>query len=408
MGACPRTTYCHVLGDDVNDYEALKADLKKMFILLKSEMSLHAVLSPESATWRTSRRFCYQSPRGGREGPKYQTVLMAVLEKEPTTMDEARRITLKTILIEEASYSMDFRNNYPYDRRMEELTAALNCPLTLTGDSCVEGATKPSLSEDTYQRKHQATIEARLEKLEECCMRPVGNRTTRERLQPLRFLDGSSRKADDPLALATDVVIDDTPIIQGKIRGFSIQFFFHSEAAISTISKELDINDQDDIGLTNLLMTYDDRQEGRGLNAREAVSVPVLKTPATIRGRRISRFFGNSGHELHHVGEKSLNMVKPTKLIIWVEIARRHGPHGEMRYGDTIHIAVNVTTTVITTRTREKIAGLLRQYVETTSLSDSDLGRSSVIKHRLRKFVESVKPIKKALSRLPIRQEETE
>ncbi|KRZ82219.1 hypothetical protein T08_14233 [Trichinella sp. T8] len=125
MGACPRTTYCHVLGDDVNDYEALKADLKKMFILLKSEMSLHAVLSPESATWRTSRRFCYQSPRGGREGPKYQTVLMAVLEKEPTTMDEARRITLKTVLIEEASYSMDFRNNYPYDRRMEELTAAL-------------------------------------------------------------------------------------------------------------------------------------------------------------------------------------------------------------------------------------------------------------------------------------------
>ncbi|KRZ81406.1 hypothetical protein T08_10954, partial [Trichinella sp. T8] len=119
-----------------------------------------------------------------------------------------------------------------------------------------------------------------------------------------------------------------------------------------------------------------------------------LKTPATIRGRRISLFFGNSGHELHHVGEKSLNMVKPTKLIIWVEIPRRHGPHGEMRYGDTIHIAVNVTTTVITT----PIAGLLRQYVETTSLSDGDLGRSSVIKHRLRKFVESVKPIKKALS----------
>ncbi|KRY51970.1 hypothetical protein T03_12221 [Trichinella britovi] len=113
------------LGDDVNDYEALKADLKKMFIPLKSEMSLHAVLSSESATWRTSRHFCYQSPRGGREGPKYQTVLMDVLEKEPTTMDEARRITLKTALIEEASYSMDFRNNYPYDRGMEQLTAAL-------------------------------------------------------------------------------------------------------------------------------------------------------------------------------------------------------------------------------------------------------------------------------------------
>ncbi|KRY44111.1 hypothetical protein T03_17484 [Trichinella britovi] len=60
-----------------------------------------------------------------QEVPKYQTVLMAVVEKEPTTMDEARRITWKTILIEEASYSMDFRNKYPYDRRMEELTAAL-------------------------------------------------------------------------------------------------------------------------------------------------------------------------------------------------------------------------------------------------------------------------------------------
>ncbi|KRY25067.1 hypothetical protein T03_7159 [Trichinella britovi] len=60
-----------------------------------------------------------------QEVPKYQTVLMAVVEKEPTTMDEARRITLKTILIEEASYGMDFRNKYPYDRRMEELTAPL-------------------------------------------------------------------------------------------------------------------------------------------------------------------------------------------------------------------------------------------------------------------------------------------
>ncbi|KRY25450.1 hypothetical protein T03_10281, partial [Trichinella britovi] len=42
--------------------------------------------------------------------------LMAVVENESTSKDEARRITLKTILIEEASYSMDFRNNYPYDR----------------------------------------------------------------------------------------------------------------------------------------------------------------------------------------------------------------------------------------------------------------------------------------------------
>ncbi|XP_003369876.1 hypothetical protein Tsp_13214, partial [Trichinella spiralis] len=202
-------------------------------------------------------------------------------------------------------------------------------------------------------QKHPATLEARLEKLEEYCMRPVGNQPTRERLLSLRLLDGSSRKADDPLALATEVVIDDTPITQ-----------------------------------------------------------------ATIRGRRISLFSGNSCCELLYVEEKSLNMVKPTKMVVWVEIARRHGPHGEMRCGGTVHITANVTTTVITMReltatnckddTREKIAGLLRQYVETTSMSDGDLGRSSIRHNRLRKFVESVKPIKKALSRLSIREEETE
>ncbi|KRZ73561.1 hypothetical protein T08_7830 [Trichinella sp. T8] len=72
---------------------------------------------------------------------------------------------------------------------MEELTAALYWLISRLddrqpnrGNSCVEGATKPFLSEDTYQRKHQAMVEARLEKLEECCMRPLGNQTTRERL----------------------------------------------------------------------------------------------------------------------------------------------------------------------------------------------------------------------------------
>ncbi|KRX77034.1 hypothetical protein T06_534 [Trichinella sp. T6] len=147
-------------------------------------------------------------------------------------MNEARRITLRTVLIEEASYSMDFRNTDPYDRRMEELTAALywlisrlddhlpnrlpdtNCEET--GDSCEDSATKPSLTKDIYQRKHQASNEARLEKLDEYCMRPVGNQRTRERPQPLRLLEGSSRNADDPLALATDVVIDAMTIIQGK------------------------------------------------------------------------------------------------------------------------------------------------------------------------------------------------
>ncbi|KRY24843.1 hypothetical protein T03_2761 [Trichinella britovi] len=41
----------------------------------------------------------------------------------------------------------------------------------------------------------------------------------------MRFLDRSLRKADDPLSLATEVVIDDTTITQLKIQGFSIQFF---------------------------------------------------------------------------------------------------------------------------------------------------------------------------------------
>ncbi|KRY26068.1 hypothetical protein T03_3274 [Trichinella britovi] len=116
---------------------------------------------------------------------------------------------------------------------MDELfTAMQNCPLdtVLTVDSCVEGATKPSLSEDIYLRKHQATIEARLEKLEECCMRPLGNQTTRERLQPLRFLHGSSRKADDPLAFAFE----------------KLQF----QPSPNWVWDKLDIYDLDDIEIT--------------------------------------------------------------------------------------------------------------------------------------------------------------
>ncbi|KRY44103.1 hypothetical protein T03_2573 [Trichinella britovi] len=103
-------------------------------------------------------------------------------------MDEARRITLKTILIEEASYGMWL------------------------------------ISRQDDRLPHRA----RLEKLEECCMRPLGNQTTREPLQPLRFLNGSSGRADDPLALATQIVIDDMRITQLKIQGFSIQFLLAS------------------------------------------------------------------------------------------------------------------------------------------------------------------------------------
>ncbi|KAL1238475.1 Adenylosuccinate synthetase [Trichinella spiralis] len=235
---------------------------------------------------------------------------------------------------------------------IRDVISRLDDRLPIGGDGCEESSTKPSLSEDVFQQKHPATLEARLEKLEEYCMRPVGNQPTRERLLSLRLLDGSSRKADDPLALATERLL---------FEPYPKMFW-----------DKLDISDQDD-----------------------------LKTPATIRGRRISLFSGNSCCELLYVEEKSLNMVKPTKMVVWVEIARRHGPHGEMRCGGTVHITANVTTTVITMReltatnckddTREKIAG-----------------RSSIRHNRLRKFVESVKPIKKALSRLSIREEETE
>ncbi|KRZ66659.1 hypothetical protein T08_14940, partial [Trichinella sp. T8] len=45
-----------------------------------------------------------------------------------------------------------------------------------------------------------------LEKLEEYYVRNRGNRTSREHPQPSRRLEGSSRKADHPLASATDVL----------------------------------------------------------------------------------------------------------------------------------------------------------------------------------------------------------
>ncbi|KRX32288.1 hypothetical protein T05_13999, partial [Trichinella murrelli] len=110
---------------------------------------------------------------------------------------------------------MDFDNNSPYDRRMEELTGGLNRLITRLDDRLPprERTTKPAPTSDTYQRKHPATIEARLEKLEEYYMRNRGSRTSREHPQPSRRLEGSSRKADYPLASATDVVICDTPVI---------------------------------------------------------------------------------------------------------------------------------------------------------------------------------------------------
>ncbi|KRY24355.1 hypothetical protein T03_619, partial [Trichinella britovi] len=70
----------------------------------------------------------------------------------------------------------------------------------------------------------------------------------------LRFLDGSSRKADDPLALAFEVVIDDTTITQLKLQGISIQFLLYQKLLFQPYPKrvwdKLDIYDLDDIEIT--------------------------------------------------------------------------------------------------------------------------------------------------------------
>ncbi|KAL1229415.1 Bifunctional glutamine synthetase adenylyltransferase/adenylyl-removing enzyme [Trichinella spiralis] len=321
----------------------------------------------------------------------------------------------------EASRSMDFDNNSPYDRRMEELTGALNRlitrlddrlrprgdngPLILTpaptGDRYVERTTKPALTSDMYQRKHPATIEARLEKLEEYYMRNRGNRTSREHPQPSRRLEGSSRKADHPLASATDVVIGDTPVI-------------------NEVWDKLDVKDQGDAGLSQQWVLRLGRK-GATLNARGAVSVPVVLGSWTHRlpfvvaedlsfPGILGMNFINECVEYIHAQEKYLKMRDGCQ----VKIARRRGPPGAMRCGETVGITDSVETAVITTlvskatdctdRSREKMADLLRRYAETISMSDDDLGHTSVVKHRI--IVEGAKPIKQALRRLPIRQKE--
>ncbi|KRX59680.1 Retrovirus-related Pol polyprotein from transposon [Trichinella sp. T9] len=338
------------LGDDVNDYEVLKADLKKMFIPLKSEMSLRAEFCRlRQRPGEPVDAFAIRVQEAGerirmtelqivdrfREGTNSRAVLMALLEKEPTTMDEARRTALKAVEIEEASRSMEFDNNFPCDRRMEELTGALNRLITRlddrlpprgdngfliltlapTGDRYVERTTKPALTSDMYQRKHPATIEARLESW----------KNTMCATEPSRRLEGSSRKADHPLASATDVVIGDTPVINGKIRGFPIQFLLDSGAAMSIISKEvwdkLDVKDQGDAGLSQQWVLKLGRK-GATLKARGAVSVPV-----GILGMN----FINECVEYIHAQEKYLKMRDGCQ----VKIARRRGPPGAMRCGET-------------------------------------------------------------------------
>ncbi|OUC41077.1 hypothetical protein D917_03647 [Trichinella nativa] len=281
-------------------------------------------------------------------------------------MDEARRTALKAVEIEEASRSMDFDNNSPYDRRMEELTGALNRLITRLDDRLPprERTTKPPPTSDTDQRKHPAAIEARLEKLEEYYMRNRGNRTSREHSQPSRRLEGSSRKADHPLASATDVVIGDTPVIN-------------------------DVKDQGDASLSQKWILRLGRK-GATLNARGAVSVPVVLCSWTHRlpfvvaedlsfPGILGMNFINECVEYIHAQEKYLKM----RYGCHVKIARRRGPPGAMGCGETVGITDSVETAVIATlvskatdctdRSQEKMADLLRRYAETISMSDDDL-----------------------------------
>ncbi|KRX31942.1 hypothetical protein T05_12724, partial [Trichinella murrelli] len=204
---------------------------------------------------------------------------------------------------------MDFDNNSPYDRRMEELTGALNRLITRlddrlpprgdngppiltpapTGDRYVERTTKPALTSDMDQRKHPATIEARLEKLEEYYMRNRGNRTSREHPQPSRRLEGSSRKADHPLASATDVVIGDTPVINVSV-----------PVVLGSWTHRLPFVVAEDLSFPGIL----------GMN------------------------FINECVEYIHAQEKYLKMRDGCQ----VKIARRRGPPGAMRCGETVGI----------------------------------------------------------------------
>ncbi|KAL1244192.1 UDP-N-acetylglucosamine--N-acetylmuramyl-(pentapeptide) pyrophosphoryl-undecaprenol N-acetylglucosamine transferase [Trichinella spiralis] len=89
--------------------------------------------------------------------------------------------------------------------------------------------------------------------------------------------------------------------------------------------------------------------------------------------------FINECVEYIHAQEKYLKMRDGCQ----VKIARRRGPPGAMRCGETVGITDSVETAVITTlvskatdctdRSREKMADLLRRYAETISMSDDDL-----------------------------------
>ncbi|KRX71116.1 hypothetical protein T06_8584 [Trichinella sp. T6] len=187
------------LGDDVNDYEVLKADLKKMFIPLKSEMSLRAEFCRlRQRPGEPVDAFAIRVQEAGerirmtelqivdrfREGTNSRAVLMALLEKA----DDYGRST------ENCAESCGNRGT------LNRLITRLDDRLPPRGDNGPPILT-PAPTGDRYLR-----LKPDWRSWEHEYMRNRGNRTSREHPQPSRRLEGSSRKSDHPLASATDVL----------------------------------------------------------------------------------------------------------------------------------------------------------------------------------------------------------
>ncbi|KRX13417.1 hypothetical protein T07_13142 [Trichinella nelsoni] len=144
----------------------------------------------------------------------------------------------------------------------------------------------------------------------------------------------------------------------------------------------------------------------KGLIARRAVSVPVVlgswkhRLPFVVAEylsflRILVMNIINEWVEYTHAQEKYLKVRDGCQ----VKIARRHGHPAAMRCRGTADITDTATATVISTlvskatdctdKTKEKMAGLLRQYAETISMSDDDLGRTSVTADSTKEEIET-------------------
>ncbi|KRX23841.1 hypothetical protein T07_13064 [Trichinella nelsoni] len=164
---------------------------------------------------------------------------MTLLEKEPMTMDEARRIALKAVEIEEAS------------RNMDELTGAIDW-LICRLDDCLPTPARPALTPDVYQRRHQATIEARLERLERTSARPARTgtgcfncgsldhlRRNCPQLRPRTRPAGAQRSGstDRRLLAMTELKTGCSPLVAGKLNGLKIPLLLDSGAVVSVVSE---------------------------------------------------------------------------------------------------------------------------------------------------------------------------